>query len=54
MEMKRSLLLKVGASLLAVMLMGACNNTDEENNNTDTEQTEQTDENTETQSNENK
>jgi YbbR domain-containing protein len=47
MKMKKSLLLKIGASFLAMMFMAACNNADEENNSTETEQTEQTDENTE-------
>jgi protein involved in sex pheromone biosynthesis len=46
--MKKSLLLKVGASLLAVFLMAACNNTeDTETEDTNTEETE-TEEGTET------
>ncbi|MBA2870413.1 YbbR domain-containing protein [Anoxybacillus calidus] len=53
MKMKKSLLLKVGASLLAIMFMTACNNADEENNGTETNQTEQTDENTQQEINEN-
>jgi len=48
--MKKSLLLKVGASLLAIMFMTACNNAEEENNSTETEQT---DENTQQETNEN-
>jgi YbbR domain-containing protein len=50
MKMKKSLLLKVGASLLAIMFMTACNNAEEENNGTETEQT---DENTQQETNEN-
>ncbi|KKI88682.1 hypothetical protein WQ54_29655 [Bacillus sp. SA1-12] len=50
--MKKSLLLKVGASLLAVFLMAACNNTEEtDTENTNTEETEEgveTEEGTET------
>jgi protein involved in sex pheromone biosynthesis len=40
--MKKSLLLKVGASLLAVFLMAACNNTEdtETEDTTNTEETE--------------
>ncbi|MED4404072.1 hypothetical protein ABET41_19580 [Metabacillus fastidiosus] len=38
--MKKSLLLKIGASLLAVFLMAACNNTeDTQNDGTKTEET---------------
>ncbi|WP_160299067.1 hypothetical protein [Bacillus alveayuensis] len=46
MKLKKSLLLKVGASLLAIMLMSACNNAEEENNNTETEQTDESTEET--------
>jgi protein involved in sex pheromone biosynthesis len=46
--MKKSLLLKVGASLLAVFLMAACNNT-EDTETEDTTNTEETEEGTETQ-----
>lgn len=45
--MNKSLLLKVGASLLAVFLMAACNNTeetDQEETNTEQTETEETEE----------
>lgn len=47
--MNKSLLLKVGASLLAVFLMAACNNTeetDQEDTNTEETETEETEEDT--------
>ncbi len=47
--MNKSLLLKVGASLLAVFLMAACNNTeetDQEETNTEQTETEETEEDT--------
>lgn len=41
-KMNKSLLLKVGASLLAVFLMAACNNTDDtEQEETNVEETEE-------------
>lgn len=47
--MNKSLLLKVGASLLAVFLMAACNNTDDtEQEETNVEETEESTEETET------
>ncbi|MGP3610471.1 MULTISPECIES: hypothetical protein [Anoxybacillaceae] len=46
MKAKQALLLKVGASLLTIMLLGACNNEEDQPDN-GTNQTEETDENTE-------
>ncbi|ANB58764.1 putative lipoprotein [Anoxybacillus sp. B7M1] len=46
MKAKQALLLKVGASLLTIMLLGACNNEEDQPDN-GTNQIEETDENTE-------